>query len=195
MAIVKSKRDLRAGILSAAETLLRKRGLGGLTTRAIAREVPCSEGAIYVHFKDRLDLVLSVLQESLPEMLVPLHALEAKVGTGTPEKNLKAAVTGLLRFHGRVMPMLCSLSMEEELLVRFRRSLEDAGKGPDRGIATLAQYIEQEQALGRIESAVDALTAAGALMAGSFFHCFTSQLLGDENPMDVESLVTLAIKK
>ena len=193
--MVKSKRDLRAGILSAAETLLRKRGLGGLTTRAIAREVPCSEGAIYVHFKDRLDLVLAVLHQSLPEMLVPLHALEAKAGLGTPEVNLQAAVEGLLQFHTRVMPMLCSLSMEEELIVRFRQSLEDAGKGPDRGIATLARYIEQEQALGRIESAVDALAAAGALMAGSFFHCFTSQLLGNGNRMDVERLVALAIRK
>lgn len=195
MPIVKPKRDLKAEILFAAETLLRKRGLGGLTTRAIAREVPCSEGAIYVHFKDRLDLVLAVLHESLPEMLVPLHALEAKVGTRTPEENLRAAVKGLLRFHTRVMPMLCSLSMEEELIVRFRRSLADAGRGPDRGIATLARYIEQEQALGRIKEAVDAMTAARALMAGSFFHSFTSQLMGHEGRMDLESLVALALKK
>lgn len=97
------------------------------------------------------------------------------------------------------MPASCQCCVryrwEEELIVRFRRSLEDAGKGPDRGIATLARYIEQEQALGRIKSGVDVLTAAGALMAGSFFHCFTSHLLGNNNRMDVKSLVALAIKK
>src|SRR5436305_10037228 len=97
----------RGQIVRAAETLLRERGLGGVTTRAIAEAVPCSEGAIYVHFKDRLDLLLAVLQESLPEMRVPLHALDEKVGTGTPRENLGIALAGLVRFHDRVVPTLC----------------------------------------------------------------------------------------
>ena len=177
----------------AAEALLRARGLGGVTTRAIAEAVPCSEGAIYVHFKDRLDLLLAVLQRCLPDMLIPLHALDAKVGAGTPRRNLILALAGLARFHDRVTPMLCSLITEPELLQRFRASLAGEGKGPHRGIASLARYIESEQKLGRIPTELDAETAASTLMAGSFFHIFTSHLLGAPTRFDARRLVEFAI--
>jgi len=185
----------RSDIVAAAEMLLNERGLNGMTTRAVAEAVPCSEGAIYVHFKDRLSLILEVLQESLPEMQLPLHRLLKKVGTGDPEQNLIDAVGGLARFHRRVMPMLCSLIPESELLKRFRKSLGDSGKGPHRGIATLGSYIEQEQRLGRIDSAVNAKAAASVLMASSFFHQFTALLFGRTERSEAKNLVQLALRK
>jgi len=183
----------RTQIVTQAEKLLDRRGLNGMTTRAIAEAVPCSEGAIYVHFKDRLDLILEVLHQSLPEMLVPLHGLMGKVGKATPEQNLVAAVGGLSRFHRRVTPMLCSLLSEPELLERFRSSLRHSDKGPHRGIGTLARYIEQEQGLGRIHAAVDAKTAATVLMANSLFHEFTSRLLGSTKRLETKRLVRLVL--
>jgi AcrR family transcriptional regulator len=156
--------------------------------------VPCSEGAIYVHFKDRLALILEVLHECLPEMLLPLHALQKRVGTGTPEQNLITAVGGLMRFHDRVAPMLCSLMTDPELLHRFRQSLNESGKGPHRGIATLGGYIQHEQKLGRIDANVDAKAAATVLMASSFFQIFTTKLLGSAKRLDVKCLVQLAIR-
>ena len=183
----------KAHIVAATEMLLRDRGVGGATTRAIAEAVPCSEGAIYVHFKDRVELLLAVLQESLPEMLVPLRALETEVGLATPHSNLVTAVCGLVRFHERVAPMLCSVVVEPELLERFQRSLQDAGKGPQKGIATIAKYIKREQQLRRIPKAVDAITAAKVLMAGSFFHVFTKRLMGGGGKLDVKRLVSTAI--
>lgn len=179
---------LKTRMVAAAGTLLRARGLGGVTTRAIAASVPCSEGAIYVHFQDRLDLILAVLQESLPEMLTPLHALEKRIGRATPQKNLALALDGLLRFHDRVAPLLCSLLMEPELLRRFQKSLAASGKGPHLGIRTIARYIEAEQKLGRIDAAVDAKTAAAVLMSSSFFHVFTSRLLGASRRLDTRRL-------
>lgn len=181
--------------MMAAETLLRERGLNGMTTRAIAEAVPCSEGAIYVHFKDRLSLILEVLQESLPEMLIPLHALLKKVGRGNPEQNLIAAIGGLTRFHRRVTPMLCSLISEPELLERFRQSLEKSGKGPQRGIATLANYIEQEQRLGRIDSEVNAKAAATVLMASSFFQQFTAMLFNSAEKLESKRLVQSLLRR
>lgn len=194
---VSSKRgrpSRRSEIVKAAETLLNERGLNGMTTRAIADAVPCSEGAIYVHFKDKLSLILEVLQESLPEMLIPLQKLLKKVGMGDPEQNLIDAVGGLTRFHRRVTPMLCSLIPESELLQRFRKSLGDSGKGPQRGIATLASYIEQEQRLGRIDSEVNARAAANVLMATSFFHQFTVLLFGSTERFDAKNLVQFALR-
>jgi AcrR family transcriptional regulator len=173
--------------------LLRERGLNGVTTRAIAERVPCSEGAIYVHFKDRLELILAVLEESLPEMLVPMRALKERMGHGDVEENLVVAVQGLMRFHQRVVGMLCSLITEPELRARFRERLD--GRGPERGIRTLAEYIAEERGLGRISSAVDAMQAARTLMAGAFFHVFSEELLGRGERMDAVGLVRQAIRR
>jgi AcrR family transcriptional regulator len=181
-------------MVTVTEALLRERGIGGVTTRAIAQAVPCSEGAIYVHFRDRLELLLAVLQQVLPEMLVPLRGLEEKIGRGTPEENLAVALAGLFRFHDRVGPMLYSLIAELELLKRFRQSIASADKGPHRGIASLAHYIKQEQKLGRIDKQVDANTAASVLMASSFFHAFISHLFGSASRLDTKRLVEFTIR-
>jgi len=116
------------------------------------------------------------------------------VGRGAPGQNLAVALTGLLRFHDRVAPMLCSLITEPELLKRFRQSLESANKGPHRGVATLTRYIAQEQKLGRINEQVDAKTAASVLMASSFFHIFTAHLLGSISKLETKRLVDFTIR-
>ncbi len=184
----------KAEIVAATERLVRERGVPGVTTRAIAESVPCSEAAIYVHFKDRLELILAVLEESLPEMLVPLQALKERKGEGTPEENLIAAVKGLRQFHQRVTVMLCSLAGEPELRDRFKASMRRQQRGPQRGVATLAEYIEAEKALGRISGEVDAGMAGQILMASVFFHAFCGELLGESGPLDERRLVGSAIR-
>jgi AcrR family transcriptional regulator len=177
-----SSRNRKTQIIAAAETLLQQRGLSATTTRAIAEAVPCSEGAIYVHFESRIELLVAVLEESLPEMLVPLHALADKIGTGTPQKNLIAAMQGLQRFHRRMVPVLGSLFAEPQLLQSFRETLASRGKGPHAGIARIAQYIRQEQIIGRMPAHADPEAIASTLMSVSFFQAFTSALLGQPTP-------------
>lgn len=183
----------RADIVAAAERLVRERGASAVTTRAIAQSVPCSEGAIYVHFEDRVDLLLAVLEESLPEMLIPLRELREKVGLETPEKNLIAAVEGLRRFQEKVVVMLCSLAGEPELRGRFQESLKGQGRGPQRGVATLAEYIEAEKTLGRVGDGVEASVAGQMLMAAVFFQVFCAGVLGEKLPGDSRALVRGAI--
>src|SRR5215475_12737065 len=80
------KINRRSDILRAAEKLMRSHGLSGVTTRQISKEVGCSEGALYVHFKGRLELLLAMLEESLPGMLKPLKELREATGSGSPQK-------------------------------------------------------------------------------------------------------------
>src|SRR5215468_872376 len=93
------KRNRRSEILRAAEKLMRSRGLTGVTTRQISEEVGCSEGALYVHFRGRLELLLAMLEESLPEMLGPLQTLQKSVGQNSPHTNLVKALRGIFKFH------------------------------------------------------------------------------------------------
>ena len=172
----------RHEIVAAAETLVRTRGLSSVTTRAIAEQAGCSEAALYVHFDNRLELLLAVLEESLPDMLVPLKALEQSVGTFTPQQNLAKALRAIFAFHERVVPMLCGLFAEPQLLTAYRESLTTRSKGPQGAIARLQKYISAEQTLGRIDQTVDAETAATMLMASSFFKAFVSKFFGTPAP-------------
>jgi len=174
----KRKNNRRDQIVAAAERLLEQKGLAAVTTRAIAEAVPCSEGAIYVHFPNRLELILTVFEQRLREMLVPLKALEQQVGQATPRANLLEATAALRKFHNQVVPMLCSMFAEADLLAGFRGSLAARQKGPHGAVGRLAAYITAEQRAGRVDRGVDPGFVAATLMAGSFFAAFHRALLG-----------------
>jgi len=184
-------------ILAAAETLIRTQGLTSATTRAIADQAGCSEAAIYVHFENRLQLLLAVLEESLPDMLVPLRALEQSIGKSTPQQNLGKALRAIFTFHERVIPMICGLFADPELLAAYRQSLAARNKGPHGAISRLQKYIAAEQNLQRIDKSLDAQTAANTLMANSFFKAFQTQFFGEPKPSTAvfRKLVASAIEK
>ena len=172
------KRNRRSEILRAAEKLMHSRGLSGVTTRQISEEVGCSEGALYVHFKGRLDLLLAMLEESLPDMLRPLQTLRESVGRGSAQQNLAQVLTGIYRFHLGVVPRTAGLFAEPELLAVYRNSLKRQGKGPHLSMAVLEEYIRSEQHLKRIDSHVDAKLAASLMMSSSFFRAFVENFFG-----------------
>ena len=185
----------RAEIIAATEALIRTRGLASTTTRAIAQQAGCSEAALYVHFDNRLTLLLAVLEESLPDMLLPLQALEQSIGTRTPQQNMTSALRAVFAFHERVVPMLCGLFAEPQLLTAYRESLSTRNKGPHGAIARLQSYISAEQKLNRIPRSIDAETAATMLMASSFFKAFVSKFFGAPPPSAaiLKKLVAAAI--
>jgi AcrR family transcriptional regulator len=185
----------RPEIIAATEALIRTRGLASTTTRAIAEQAGCSEAALYVHFENRLRLLLAVLEESLPDMLVPLRALEQSIGTRTPQQNLTSALRAIFTFHERVVPMLCGLFADPQLLTAYRDSLTTRNKGPHGTVARLQNYISAEQKLGRIHRSIDAETSATILMASSFFKAFVSKFFGTPAPSSAvfKKLVAAAI--
>jgi AcrR family transcriptional regulator len=184
-------------IVRATEELLRTRGLASVTTRAIAQHVGCSEGAIYVHFTGRHELLLAVLESALPEMLSPLDQLQQSVGKFTPERNLLRALDALYNFQERILPMLASLFAEPELLNSYRKTFAAHRKGPQGAIARLTRYITDEQALKRLPKTLDTEAAATALSAGIFFRCFLTQFFLESRPTerDLKRLIASALPK
>lgn len=172
------KLNRRSMILRAARKLMNSRGLSGVTTREISREVGCSEGALYVHFQGRVELLLTMLEESLPEMLGPLRELTESAGYGSPRKNLVRALDGIFRFHHRIVSETAGLFAEPELLAAYRSSLRRQGKGPHLSMKILEEYIRSEQRLKRIASHVDATLAANLMMSSSFFRAFVERFFG-----------------
>ena len=166
------RRNRRSEILRAAQRVMAAKGLSGATTREISREAGCSEGTLYVHFKGRVELLLAMLEESLPEMLEPFRVLDELAGQNTPQANLEMALAGVCRFQRRVAPLFAGLFGEPKLLKAFRKSLLAQGKGPHLSIGALAQYIEAEQRLGRLGQGIDARLSAQMMVAAAFFRAF-----------------------
>ena len=172
------KTNRRSEILMAAQKLMVSKGLTGVTTREISKEVGCSEGALYVHFKGRLDLLLAMLEENLPDMLGPLQMLRESIGRGSAQQNLMQALCGIFRFHQGVVFRTAGLFAEPELLAAYRNSLNRQGKGPHLSMRVLEEYIRSEQRLERIASRVDAEFAASMMMSASFFRAFVESFFG-----------------
>jgi AcrR family transcriptional regulator len=172
------KRNRRDEILQAAEKLMRSRGLSGVTTREISRKVGCSDAALYVHFKGRLELLLAMLEDILPAMLGPLGALKGQVGRGLPQENLEKALRGIFRFHQRATPIVAGLFAEPELHAAYRASLVRKDAGPHRSLKIIEEYIAAEQALSRIDRKIDAHMSANVMMASSFFRAFSEEFFG-----------------
>jgi AcrR family transcriptional regulator len=177
---VPRKNNRRRAILQATEKLVLTHGLSGVTTRQIAREAGCSEGALYVHFSGRLELLLAVLESSLPTMLGPLQTLQLRVGLGSPHHNLAAALQGIFRFHQRATPLAAGLFAEPALHAAYRTSLAKQGKGPQLSMKALENYIADEQKLRRIDRSVDPRLAAYVLMSSSFFRAFSELFFGTQ---------------
>jgi AcrR family transcriptional regulator len=156
-------------------------GLTGVTTRQISEKVGCSEGALYVHFKGRLELLLAMLEESLPDMLGPFRTLQESIGRNSPHANLEMAITGIYKFQSRVAPLFGSLFAEPKLLDAYRRYLTSHNKGPHLSIAVLEQYITAEQKLGRINKQIDPKMSAYLLMSSLFFRAFVEHFF--DRPM------------
>ncbi len=172
------KVNRRGEILAAAEKIMHSRGLTGITTREIAQQVGCSEGALYFHFSSRLDLLLAMLKESLPDMLGPLGVLRDSVGRSSPHANLASALRGIFEFHRRIVTGTGSLFAEPMLLVAYRECLARQDKGPQLSMAALADYIAAEQDLGRIDTTVSPQLAAYLLMSSSFYRAFMEKFTG-----------------
>ena len=91
------------------------------------------------------------------------------------------AVTGIYRFHKRIVPLLAGLFAEPQLQSAYRRSLIARDKGPHLAIAALQRYIKAEQKLRRIEQHIDAHLAAYMLLSSCFLRAFVEHFF--DRPM------------
>jgi len=72
---------LRADLIQAAERMIAERGLAGLKTRDLAREIGCANGAVYNLVADMDELILRVGSRTLARLDAALTAAE---GAGDP---------------------------------------------------------------------------------------------------------------
>jgi AcrR family transcriptional regulator len=176
--------ETRRKIIEATARILRTEGLAATTTRRIAREVGCADGTLYVHFHNRIDLLLAVLEETIPAFLEPMRTLRSRVGRRTVAANLSDAAGAALALYDNGGPVWAALFAEPEILAAFREELRRRGFGPHVPRTAIADYVVEEQRRGRIAASVNPNALAGALLGASFQRAFASHFLGESRTTD-----------
>ena len=160
--------DQKEKLIAATERLLSSHGLGCVTTRDIARAAKVAEGALYHHFGDKAELILSVVLHQLGDFPDVLQSLPLQVGQNTVQKNLERVLESAFAFHYRMAPLVCSLFADQELLARVRGMMHERSMGPGRTTSVISAYLRAEQQLGRVLPAAVPETVAELMLAVSF---------------------------
>jgi AcrR family transcriptional regulator len=177
MVEIETKPTLRRRIIEAADTLIREHGIAGATTREIARAAGCAEGSIYVHFEDKIDLVIAVIVEREP-YFAELLELPSRAGEETVEANLVPWVEELLKLLLDNQPIFYALMGDRSVFARFKERLRERETGPVAIFRTAASYIRAEQELLRIDERAHPYVVASILIGACRDQVLTHALAG-----------------
>jgi AcrR family transcriptional regulator len=138
---------LRERTLAEATRLFVAYGYNGISMREIAEAVGVSKAGLYYHFKDKQDLFLAILADSLSS-IGQLVQLAPSAGAHTREQI------------GQLVRSLFAQSSEQRAVIRLA-SLEMAHLSPEARAAFGRDY--EQQFVGRIAAILQAGVARGDL--------------------------------
>jgi len=166
--------DLHVALLAAAERVLERDGLSGLTLRAVAREAGVSHAAPTHHFGD------------LSGLLSELAAIgfrrfnEAMIAAGESETMpLMKALARAKAYvaYAQAQPGMYGLMFRTERLDMARPSLHAAATASFQGLATAVSLSRNETRTGEPLETLSLEHAAAIARAWSLVHGFTMLLL------------------
>ncbi|MDF0518437.1 WHG domain-containing protein [Bradyrhizobium yuanmingense] len=162
---------LREALLQAAERVLERDGLAGLTLRAVAREAGVSHAAPTHHFGDLTGLLSELAAVGFRQFNVVM-ATSCDAAT-TPFEAALARPKAYIAY-AQAHPGMYGIMFRTERLDYSRPSLHEAAEASFAGLANAIGMMRQEQISG------DALTlnqGAAIARAWSLVHGFTMLLL------------------
>jgi AcrR family transcriptional regulator len=171
--------DIREQVLQAAEKILKAKGLGACTTRAIAEEARCAEGSIYRHFADKHELFIEIVKRRFPAFLDMVMSLPDIAGTGDLRVHLEELVRGALLFYREILPMAAGVAADHELLMHQREHFVKTETGPLRAFNSVAAFFEGEQRAGRVAADASPQHAARVVLGACFVQAYLEFFVGD----------------
>ena len=162
---------LRDALLQAAERVLEREGLAGLTLRAVAREAGVSHAAPTHHFGDLTGLVSELAAIGFRQFNM---AMGSACAPGAPQMQRMQARVRAYVGYAQAHPGMYGLMFRTERLDYSRPSLHEAAEASFAGLASAIGASRQEQISD------DALTldqAAAIARAWSLVHGFTMLVL------------------
>jgi AcrR family transcriptional regulator len=162
---------LRDALLEAAERVLEREGLSGLTLRAVAREAGVSHAAPTHHFGDLAGLVSELAAIGFQQFNTAMTA--AGAADGSPTEKAMARAKAYVAY-AQTHPAMYGLMFRTERLDMSRPSLKEAASAAFAGLAGAVGASRQEQIFGQ---ALSLDQAAAIARAWCLVHGFTMLLL------------------
>src|SRR5882757_6476247 len=163
--------DLHEALLKAAERVLERDGLPGLTLRAVAREAGVSHAAPTHHFGDLTGLLSELAAIGFRQFGAAMVAARAAAHT-PPERGMASAKAYIA--YAQAHPGMYGLMFRSERLDYSRPSLHQASEASFAGLARGVGASRQEQIS---EESLSLDQAAAIASAWSLVHGFTMLLL------------------
>lgn len=156
----------RARLLDATAEVVRESGYAKATTRAIAARAGLTEGAIYRHFPNKAALFFAALLERNKAVVEWVDRFPERAGDGTVRDNLVEALRTLTELRHEVIPFEEAVQADPDLRRQRQEMIEahdeDRLPGP---VGAIGDYLQHEQALGRIRTDIDPHVAAQVMLA------------------------------
>jgi AcrR family transcriptional regulator len=135
----------------------------------------CSEGTIYRHFRSKEDVFIAVVTERLPKFAAVMKGVAGEPGTGDVRARLSALMRAALDFYQATIPVNVAIFAEPQMLSQHRNWMQEHNVGPHRGVELLAEYIEKEQAIGRVRASASPSAAASLMLGACYLRAYSKQ--------------------
>lgn len=168
-------------ILNAAEKFLNERPFRELNIDEVMRFTGLKRPAFYVHFRDKHDLILKLVQTIGKELF---NIAEGWLDVNNSEMDLRRAIVDTVDVymqHGRVLRAFVEAASGDERVNQIYRSLIQ------EFITAAAQHIRNEQIAGRIKKDLDVEETARALIWLEESYLF--EVFGHSDPIDSELII------
>ncbi len=160
---------MRARIVDAAERIIVENGVVAATTKAVAREAGCAEGTLYVHFPDRVAILVAIFDKRWPVASEAFAELGAQVGQGSVVGNLTQALYRVRDFLVALEPLIAGVKSDPMISRALHERWCELNLGPQMLVQEITGYVAGEKALGRVSPEVDPDTVAETLLGFLFF--------------------------
>lgn len=145
----RQRQNLRQQILDAARDTLVREGYDGLSMRRVAERIDYSPTAIYLHFKDKQELVFSLCDETFARLAAELESLEKDCPD--PLVRMRQGMERYIEF---------GLKNPNHYLPAFILPHPEEALDPKRQLEILAAGSNSMRALGILRTAIaDAIKA------------------------------------
>ncbi len=160
--ITRPKEQTREVLIAAGMDLFAKRGLDGPSLDDICAHAGLTRGAFYVHFKDRDDFLLAVMDKVGVAILDELFAAGAGGFTGAVERFVAASASGRypLMPEGGVRPyqLLDACARSPLLRERYVGLVKMSG-------TRIAELVKEGQSAGMLREDLEPENAASFILA------------------------------
>ncbi len=167
------REDKRERILRAAEQVFARRGFFSARVAEIAREAGCADGTIYLYFKSKDDVLISLFESRMEELVGLLQATIEKE-TSAPGQ-LRALVRTYLALVEQQPALAEVLTVELRQSAKFMKEHSHAAFG--RFLKLLARIVEAGQESGSFVRDISPQVAARAIF-GAIDELALAWLLG-----------------